>query len=532
MGTPPGRYDTLGPVTVLPQVSLQDRELARLRLQARLDAGRTRELRNQLGQYATPPALAADVARLVRDLTPPDGPVRFLEPAMGTGSLCSALLEVLPEGTHGVGYELDALLASSARTLWEGAALEVRTGDFTELESPESFDLLVSNPPYVRHHHLVPYEKRRLRSLAEARTGIRPSGYTGLYGYFLLLAHTWVRPGGLSVWLIPSEFLDVGYGRELKRYLTGQVTLLRVHRFDPHDGQFDDALVSSAVVVFRVEPPAAGHGVRFTSGGSLSAPAGEVVVPLDDLRDRPKWSRWLQAFSEVLPATTTRLGDLFDIRRGAATGDNKFFVLTREQAQALDLPPRFLRPLLPSPRHLGTDEVRAGPDGEPLLPSPLYLLDCDLKPEVVRQEHPTLWAYLQKGVAWGVSARYLCASRSPWYRQEHRPPPPFLCTYMGRGEGEKNPFRFILNESQATATNSYLLLYPKGPLRRRLAERPELRREVWQALNALGPALLKGEGRVYGGGLHKLEPRELANAPVAALQALLEAAPEMALLPW
>ena len=52
-----------------------------------------------------------------------------------------------------------------------------------------------------------------------------------------------------------------------------------------------------------------------------------------------------------------------------------------------------------------------------------------------------------------------------------------------------------------------------------LLEKPELLKEVWQGLDRISDEALMGEGRVYGGGLHKLEPRELGNviAPIVLL---------------
>ncbi|MEG3973126.1 hypothetical protein QT970_00685 [Microcoleus sp. herbarium8] len=64
----------------------------------------------------------------------------------------------------------------------------------------------------------------------------------------------------------------------------------------------------------------------------------------------------------------------------------------------------------------------------------------------------------------------------------------------------------------ATATNVYLMLYPKPALAKVLLDKPELLKELWQALDRISDETLMGEGRVYGGGLHKLEPRELGNA--------------------
>lgn len=529
-------------MTAVPAVqkSLQDLERERLVWQVQLDAENSREARNQLGQFATPPALAEDVVRFVRPLLPsvrPGKPLRFLEPAMGTGAFVSAILRELGGPVHGVGYEIAPAFADTARRLWTQAPVEVIEGDFTQAPAPsetERFDLLVSNPPYVRHHHLDRLEKARLRARSEAASGVRPSGYTGLYGHFLLQAHAWLREGGIGVWLIPSEFMDVGYGRELKAYLATQVTLLHLHRFDPKDEQFADALVSSAVVVIRKGAPHVDHQAVFTTGGTLHVPVSTERVSLNRLLPTTKWSAFgksrvtgpadtIAPAEFHLDAPVVRLGDLFEIRRGAATGENGFFVLTAERTATLNLPRQFLRPVLPSPRYLKTNEVQADEAGEPLLPQKLYLLDCALDPKTIEQTYPTLWTYLQEGIAGGVRDRYLCSNRNPWYRQEQRPAPPFLCTYMGRGRQEDaNPFRFILNASKATATNVYLLLYPKGPMKRALEERPELQRQVWQALNALGAELLKGEGRVYGGGLHKLEPKELANAPVPALARLVE----------
>ena len=64
-------------------------------------------------------------------------------------------------------------------------------------------------------------------------------------------------------------------------------------------------------------------------------------------------------------------------------------------------------------------------------------------------------------------------------------------------------------------------MYPTGFLKQQCARDGSLIRRIWEFLNQLPEDKLLGEGRVYGGGLHKLEPRELGNVPVSQLFDLL-----------
>jgi len=509
-------------------------ETRRQAIQAEIDRQRSASDRNRLGQFATPNPLAVDITRYVAKLVGRKCGIRFADPAIGSGSFYSAALSEFGKERmkSAVGVEIDSAFCDAARDLWGKAGLQVLRGDFTRVVAngsrPSPPNIILANPPYVRHHHLEREDKERLQSLVYEMAGIEVNGLAGLYVYFLLLATAWMEDGGYAAWLIPSEFMDVNYGAALKHYLTDKVTLIRAHRFDPDEVQFGDALVSSAVLVFRKSPPPSGHAVECTFGGTLTEPNAVDSIPLEQLRESRKWTVYPSHEKNdrhtLSDGNGPTLADFFRIQRGIATGCNKFFVLDRREAERRRLPQRYLRPILPSPRHLLETVIDADDDGYPLIDRQLCVIDCDLPETALASRHPALWEYLQSADDLGIKDGYLVGKRTPWYKQERREPAPFLCTYMGRGSDEKRPFRFIWNRSEAIGTNLYLMLYPQPGLGAMLRRYPGRVSEVFEMLCQITGHELRGEGRVYGGGLHKIEPRELGRISATAI---VQAWPEL-----
>lgn len=493
-----------------------DVEQKRHALQQQLDLTKEAKERNVLGQYSTPYPLALEMVNYAKNSEADCS--RFLEPAIGTGVFYSAFLSVFQNTPHkALGVEIDSHYYIPSSDFWDNNAIEIKQSDFlSEIPNNEKYSLLITNPPYSRHHHLDASYKKELQRKVMQETGIHISGLSGLYCYFILLSQKWLKQGALSMWLIPSEFMDVNFGTALKQFLLENVNLIKIHRFNPENVQFSDALVTSSIVIFKNEKPDCNSFITFSEGESLLSPAKIRKINRQSLSYKIKWSN-LFCDNNIRISNECVFGDYFNVTRGLATGDNSFFILTAEKASSLDISKRFLIPVLPPPRNMKTDIV----DEKTIAQSPLYLFNCPYSEEYIKQEHPKVWAYIQSGYERKVNEGYICSHRAIWYACEQRKPAVFIMPYMGRNSCDNDrPFRFILNNTNAIATNGYLMIYPKSDFERAFND-DTVKKRVWNILNSIPKSDLINNGRVYGGGLHKIEPKELLSIPIPALKNIL-----------
>ena len=460
--------------------------------------------------HLTPPELARAIATYALSLLQPkDAPIHFGDPAVGNGAFYAALLQTLPKTciASAVGVDVNPRQVEAARSRWEHRGLHVVRADYLHLERLQPRTLILANPPYLRHQDIPTAYKRRLRERASVIAETLIDAKSGQYVYFLILSHRWLADGGVAAWLIPSGFMRSQYGRAVRRYLTEEVELIRIHQFGAHDPQFENAKVLPTVVVFRKGAPEAYHKATLSIGGSLEEPHSRRVVSIGALRNADGWT-----LSDVDGETTDvdlYIGDLFSVTRGIATGANGFFVLPREKARMLGLPDGALRPILPKSRRLKSDVVESDTDGWPAVDPQLCVIDCELSEENIAALYPGFSEYLARGRSEGILERNLVRSRKPWYRQEQRRPTAFLCTYMGRGSTGRLPLRFIWNKSNAIATNAYLMLYPRRKLTAVMRDRPRAHEEVFASLQRAASTTMGDRARTYSGGLRKIEPREL-----------------------
>ena len=464
--------------------------------------------RKKLGQFFTPYSVACFMSQWIAKASATNP--QLLDPCAGLGVFERALCSTDP-----------AFAARARFTLWEkdeGLAAELsgvceRIGimhsiiskDFiNEHDWSAKYDGIIANPPYYKHHYVE--NKEDVCAIISSNTGASFSVQTNIYCWFLIKALALLKTGGRLAFIIPAEFLNANYGREIKKYLIESGTLRHIISVCYKSRTFDDAITTACVLLAEkgAEPA---RDIHFYGAGShdqlgklevFLAKAEFINYEPSGLDIDRKWRSYFPGAQA--PGKQTSYLVPFSIygrfSRGIATGANTFFAISPSTAQEYGLPQQNLIPCLSKARQAQGKVFRAT-DFDALLSAdkPVYLFDGEAKPgeEVDR--------YIHLGEESGFQDRYLTRMRKPWYALEKRLP-----SKIWVGVFSRTGVRFIWNESECISLTCFHVFQPSEVGSKYL---PML---FLYLHSAAGGRFLELEKREYGDGLVKFEPNDINKA--------------------
>lgn len=283
------------------------------------------------GQHFTPQALAEFLAERAADHLPHGRPLRIMDPACGDGELLLAANSVLSaagwEVEELVGCELDPeAAAKAAARISDITQGKVHVGDFLELAEDAGtyglFDLVITNPPYVRTQVLG----AELSGALAARFGLK--GRVDLTHAFVTLSTRMLNASGALALLCSNRFLSTKAGDNVRRILDSDFSVREI--YDLGDTKLFKAAVLPAVVIAnkKTEGTGALENARFTRAyeSTTRGAEREVSSVLESITSDT---------SEVVSvAGKTYAIEVGSLARGASGGP--WGLRTEESAQWLD----------------------------------------------------------------------------------------------------------------------------------------------------------------------------------------------------
>ena len=468
--------------------------------------------RKKRGGFYTPSAVCEFMVKWVMTFKPRT----VLEPSCGEGRFLSALASVAGqcEGLSVTAIEQDADEAEKARGAAKGLpGAEIITGGFfrhylERIDGKRTFDAIIGNPPYIRYQEFTGQDAQIAAALMKGHgTGL--NRLTNAWIAFVALCADAVSRDGVLAMVLPAELVRAPGAERLRALLAGKFEQITVVLF--RDRVFAGALQKTALLLARRRAPETERGlyVFFVKNAeSLTDDRLERIlcadhtrVPAEDLT-----RNWLAVtMGREQKAALSKLAqdprvksttDLFEVNIGMTTGENRFFILTRERAIEFDIDSRDLRPILSKSAHLRGMVFRKD-DYAQLLNDEAGVLLFD--PEHNGAGCPSragARAYVADGEDRGMGLTFKCQQRKEgdmWHIPPHSWEPQAMMSKLVHAVP-----RIVLNPAGALATDSLLKL--------RFHDGVDGARVVAAFMNSYTLALAEMRGAPYSGGVLSLNP--------------------------
>jgi hypothetical protein len=279
--------------------------------------------------------------------------------------------------------------------------------EFSEILKEGGFDIVIGNPPYVRHQKISvikPYFKINFKTY---------SGLADLYVYFFEKGLNILKNGGMFSFISSNKFLTSGYGFKLRKLILDQ-TFISYHDFTGNK-IFESATVHPCIVTLKKTAPDLEN--RILINNSYEIPQYRLDdgnwsisdVKILDLRDK-------------VYMNCIKLGHItgLNIFKGILTGCNNAFLIDKQKLKELKLSNDFNNIIKP---------ILRGKDVKKYLTNykELYIIlvsDKDL--EDLKIIHPQIYYYLKKFENTLKNRSQVKRGDHPWFTVSNNPSSEYL----------------------------------------------------------------------------------------------------------
>lgn len=449
--------------------------------------------RKKFGQFFTP----LPVARLMAQWILENNPKSILDPAFGLGVFYEAVLnEAQTQDIQFTAYDIDENIISYFKKE-KNIDIDIKKLDYLETKLG-NFDSIICNPPYMRFQNFTKREKTL--PFIEAQVGIKLEGYSNISSIFLIKALNDLNENGNLAFIMPFEFFNAGYGKEIKKILIEKNLLKQIIILSNEKEIFPDATTTISILLCKKDNIK--NNIKITNIDCLDS-INKIIknnnisnffhaeIKSEDLPYHEKWTPIISSlFSNfIIPDNLIKISYYGGFKRGIATGANDFFALNKTKINEWNLSNNYIECITKSAQIKDLIFTKKSFD---------LLSNSDKSVYCLNVKNKEADNYINHGESLNYHERYLTKNRSPWYKLESRIPAHILCGVFNRGR-----IKFIRNYTSAINFTCFHSFYAN-----------EIGKEFIDKLfiyfiSDIGQSIIKNNKRSYGNNLDKFEPGDL-----------------------
>lgn len=441
------------------------------------------------GIYYTPTPLAEFLVRPL--INRPN--LSVFDPAYGEGVLLLTAEKLFKEyvGSGGGSINLfgcdKAPINGSLSHLPSANLLEL---DFFEYPLENKFDIILMNPPYVRHHTIGKEKIKAYQDLTSDKCNLNYA--SDLWAYFLVKSVGHLKKGGSIGAILPWSFLQADYACNLRSWLSdifGEIKVLAL------GAKYFDKAKERVILLWLKNYGETCRTIKIAFAKHIEEGLSYVDLKLENWKsDKVNFnenydtefilSRYIEEFG------FSKFENYADVRIGVVTGADVYFIVSETVAKGLGFSDEHLISIFTTSKefsglfHSGNNQLKRL----------IVISECN---------YENFKNYIKKGKDRHYHLRSHSLRRKPWYAVNIGEAPDAFFPYR-----MSNLPYLVRNDRKTQCTNSIHRIYFKN-----LSE-IEVRWIQISLMSVVGQLSLESVSKTYGRGMLKIEPNSLKKSLV------------------